>query len=786
MTTLSDLIDQQLATTEASDTDIANRTTTLTPSRFVPILSDPDRVLPLDGEWRVARWPFEVDEAKLAAPPANDTQWETVQQPGKVFYADPEAEEIDHEMPDWDRITLTHIDENDGAVLRRRVTIPAAWAGKRILLRFQAIFPAGRVYVNGTLLADHRSGLTPVEVDATDHVTPGEEAVVAVRLIRRHKYVQMDMVRHAVEFAGIAQSPCLHAVEPCAMTENALRVELHESLDTGRIHGPVTLRNAGNAPAEATLRLRLLDGDQRQVIEQSQSVTVPAAGEQDADFDATVSRPALWNDEFPNLYNVELELTAPGQPRQTLRYRTGFRRLDLSPDGPKLNGNPVKFRGVNHLTYHPQHGMHTPREWLRRSLDLMKKANVNAIRTHFLGDHQLADLCDEMGIYLVQELPVDWGTHYIHDPEWVGPALTRLEGGVRRDRHHPSLMVWSVGNENMPETAEVAEQGWEHMRLYDRFVKTLDPTRPTMFPPPGPANKIRGIFEVRVGDIADTHYSFAHAKEFLEKGEIENPRSWEADMEVTTRDEALERGWSGVWFSSEYGITNLIPDLLNSPYVSVIDDVKEDPISGKNTQQTFIDRLHREWGYMRSEPSCLGGAYFPWICPGAGKGEEGNPWGWVRWAEDADWGVMTADLTPKAEFWALRTLFSPVWLPPRMTWREGQEELRFEVTNQFNQLDLADCTLRTQMAGGGGWLGQMRKFKDVPVACPPGETREITIPLWNPQTRKALGKGAPTACRCTLLKPDGYRVVTHDILIVPERIGGREAEHMPVGPDAKL
>jgi len=740
--------------------------------------------LTLDGAWRCRRWPFsDGDEAALTRPVLDDTDWETVRQPGKVFYADPEAEA--QPIPDWNRVTLAHIDPDDGAVLRRRVRIPAAWTGCRIILRFDGVFPAARFYVDGHLLGEHLSGLTPATFEVTDRVTPGDEALIAVRLIRRHPYVQLDMVRHALEFAGLAQSARLFAVQPGHIADYHIISTLAESLDRGTLDGTVTVANHGQRaiPARVLVTVRDTDG----ITATSTADATLAPGDASAlPVRLAIDAPALWNDEYPNLYVVELSLHVEGQPVQTCRYRTGFRRFELSPDGPRLNGNPVKFRGVNHLTFHPDHGMHTPEDWLRRNLTLMKRANVNAIRTHFLGPRLLADLCDELGLYLLQELPIDWGTDYIHAPDWFEQALPRIESGVRRDRHHPALMVWSVGNENMPKTPAVAAAGWEHLRRFDATVKALDPSRPTMFPPPGPANAIDGIIELRVGDIADTHYSFRHIQRFLAEGAVDNPNSWEADMVHTTREEALERGWSGVWFSSEYGIFNAMPDLLHSPWSSIISDTPEDPLSGRSTLAAFEDRLRREWGLMRSEKTCLGGAYFPWLCAGAGSDTAGNPWGWVRWGEDADWGVVTADLLPKPFFWVMRTLFSPVWFPSELRWKPGETELRFTIENQYNAIDLRDCTLRVQQNGGGAYMTMLRRFEDIPVACPPGETCEVRIPLTG-GALNALQKGTFALVRLTLLDPTGYRPITAELLVLPpEHDEAARDRAMTIGPDAVL
>jgi len=773
------LIAQQLALRAPKDVTFADgRGTHLTPVAYVPQLAAPDARLLLNGPWRVKRWPFRQEE-DLAKPACRDRSWAEVEQPGKVFYYDPEEDPAT--VKGWNRVSLDHVDARDGAMLRRVVTIPKAWTNKRVYLCFDGIYPAGRIYLNGRLLGEHLSGLTPVEWDVTDLVQPGRRAVVAVRLLRKHEFVKMDMVRHACDFCGLAQDAYFHATERCQVADYHLLSECSPDLKRGRVHGTIRLRNAGSGRKACRVAVLVTDAAGKVVARCARRVTLGGGASAAVRVALGLRRPALWNDERPNLYSVSLRLAAPGQAEQEIRYRTGFRRFEVRKERATLNGNPVKFRGVNHLTYHPDFGMYTPREWLVRNLSLMKKANVNAIRTHFLGPRALADVCDELGIYLLQELPIDWGTHYIHDPAWVGPALLRLQGGVLRDRHHPSVMVWSIGNENMPWDKKVAPDGWNHLHIYDRFVKRLDPTRPTMFPPPGPANKVEGIFEVRVGDIADIHYSFKLIDKYRRTGKIRNPHAWDGTMETISKREAMKRGWSGVWFSSEYGIFNYQPDLLNAPYLSRISDLYENILGEKNTLQVFIDRQRYEWGLMNDDPACLGGAYFPWLCSGGGD----NPWGWVRWGEDADWGIVTADLLPKPNFWALRALFSPVQFPARYAWKKGAKALVFKVRNGFNSIDLADCTLRTMMGGGGQWMGQMRSWQDVAMRGKPGREATIRIPIWNRGTLHSLHEGLPVVCRCILLDPRGFRVLTTDIVVTPPKINTKHAA-MPIGPDAEL
>ncbi len=786
MTRVDDPVATQLALTAVETIELADGgTTVLRPARWVPELASCAPVR-LEGEWEVARWPFTQTEAALAGGAA-ETPWATVQQPGKVFYYDPE------QSPDgitgWNRVTMEHLDPEDGAIIRRQVTVPAAWAGKRVLLRFEGIYPAGRIYWDGQAVAEQWSGLTPIEVDVTDHAAPGTHTV-AIRLYRRHPSVQLDMPRHALEFTGLCRAAFLHAVEPVHISDTFLQPTLLDDNTTGVLLGDVTLANAG-APLSGddilNLTAQIAAADGTVVGLMTYLVTL-----EEADKTVSLEVPAgtvqPWSAERPTLYTLTLTVNLKDQPAQVFTQRIGFRRFVVAGQRATLNGNPVKFRGVNHLTFHPEGGMYTPVEWLRQNLTMMKRCNVNAIRTHFTGPRELVDLCDELGLYLLQELPIDWGHTYLHDPLHLGPVLHRLQAGVRRDRGHACVMVWSVGNENLPRNEAEYAPFMRHMRWFEQLVKAMDPTRPTMFPPPGPANAIRGIFEARMGEISDIHYSFKLIDQMRETGEVKSPRvwgmvpdkkEWETTFETQTIDELMAAGWSGVWFSSEYGINNMLTDLTHAPYTSIIADVMEDPLSGKNSQQVFFDRLSREWGNMRDDPSCLGGAYFCWIAAGAG-----DPWGWTRWGEDADWGVITGDLQPKPAYWAMRALFAPVQFPARVPWHTGEATITIPVTSTFNAYDLADCTLRVQMAGGPPWMGMMREWRDVPMSGAPGASSTLTVPIYNQGSLGTLNGGNPIVCRCTVLDPTGTRVITADVLVVPEEANTRDEGMMVIGPDA--
>jgi beta-galactosidase len=265
------------------------RTTPLRPVRHVPQPAAAAAAVTLDGEWKVLKWPFPKPAAKLVTPAVADAKWPAVAQPGKVFYQDPSVDV--GTVKDWNRVGLTHVDPEDGAVLRRVVRIPRAWKGKRVYLRFDAIYPAGRVYLDGELLGEHASGLTPAEWDVTERVTPGRDVLVAVRLLRTHKFVKMDMPQ---------------------VSDYQLIPALDAALTSGTVTGTVQLTNRGARTAAATLRVLLLDPRGKRAAAATLKARLGPGESRSVPVALRVRSPQLWNDEYPNLYTLSLELAVPG------------------------------------------------------------------------------------------------------------------------------------------------------------------------------------------------------------------------------------------------------------------------------------------------------------------------------------------------------------------------------------------------------------------------------------------------------------------------------------------
>ena len=727
----------------------------------------------LNGTWK----------AKKILDDKTDDDFSYVEQPGPILLDNP------HESPDsisnFNRVTQEHHHINDGAIVEREFTVPNRWQNKRVIIRFDGIYPAGVIYLNEEVIAEQFSGLTPIEIDITDKVYFDKDNVIKLRLYRRHKFVAMDMPRHASGFCGISRNITLFAVEKDYIADYTIKIDVENNL--GTIDGRILISTKNS---NSILETILADSTGNEIDNFSSAV---AQGDTTINFKLTANNPLLWDDEAPNLYKIVFTLKSDDFS-QTFGQEIGFRHFVCENGRATLNGNPVKFRGVNLLSIHHTTGMYVSEEFMRDSITMMKRSNVNCIRTHFFSPEYLPHLCDEMGMYLIQELPIDWGHPYLGKENAMNPMLLRLDAAVRRDRNFTSIMLWSIGNENMALDESEYETLNKHLWLAKAQVTALDSQkRLHIFPPPGPANVIKGILEAKYGEVADTHYSFNLVKDFYKNKVIKNPRTWGMDVnynptdgptfEEVSYDELKENGWSEVWFSSEWGITNLLSDPLFSPYNVIITDNPEEPFSGKSTQNAINDRFTNEWGYMRDDEHCLGGAFFAWIAPNVG-----DTWGWTKWAEDADWGIVLPDLTPKSVFWAVKNQFSPLQFPKEIDYTTNADEITFNLYNGCTHFDLKDLTFYVQLSSYSTWAE--RNFFEVKCQGVPGTISKINIPLHHKkETFDALNEGHKIIMRIAVMRPDKSRIIQSDIIVSPKAenlVIKENDDELFIGPDVKL
>ncbi|MCQ2425516.1 MAG: DUF4981 domain-containing protein [Lachnospiraceae bacterium] len=330
--------------------------------------------------------------------------------------------------------------ENPCGLYRRVFTVPAEYDGKKsVYLNFEGVDSCFYVWVNGTFIAFSEVSHMTTECDITKALLPGKENVLTVLVVKwcAGSYLEdQDMFR----FSGIFRDVYLLYRDPVHVRDAYLRPAVSESLTEGTLHGVLSLTGR----AEVTWELVSPEG------KYLASNTFTA--EEDAEFSVAVPDPVLWNDEAPALYTLFLLC---GEER--LAFRIGFRRIEIKDGIVLLNGAKIKLKGFNHHDTYPYLGHTVPYTRLRDDIYMLKQANGNAIRTsHYPPDPRFLSLCDGIGVLVVDETDLechgmapagDW-CGLSNNPDWVPVYVDRAERMFERDKNHPCVFMWSLGNES--------------------------------------------------------------------------------------------------------------------------------------------------------------------------------------------------------------------------------------------------------------------------------------------------------------------------------------------------
>jgi beta-galactosidase len=369
-------------------------------------------------------------------------------------------------------------DDNPVGSYRRRFEVPADWAGRQVFLRFAGVDSAFYVWVNGERVGYSEDSRTPAEFDITRRVKPGAN-VVAVEVYRWSDgsfLEDQDMFR----LSGIFRDVTLWSAAPLRIAD----VEVHTDLDAAYRDATllVTARLANAAAAAtATVALDLLDADGRTVASASTRVNAPANGGAPARFSLPVRGPRQWTAETPYLYRALLTLKdAKGQVIEVIPTDVGFREIEIKGGRLLVNGRAVLFKGVNRHEHSPDTGHYVDRALMIRDIELMKQHNVNAVRTsHYPNAEEWYELTDRYGLYVIDEANLEchgFGTNernrLSNDPAWTPAYVARAEAMVERDKNHPSIVLWSLGNECGDGPNIAAEYAW---------AKKRDPSRPVHY-----------------------------------------------------------------------------------------------------------------------------------------------------------------------------------------------------------------------------------------------------------------------------------------------------------------
>ena len=412
---------------------------------------------------------------------------------------------------------------NPVGVYQRDIEIPADWDGRDIFLRLEGAKSGVYVYVNGQEVGYSEDSKNPAEFLINNYLKPGKNSLV-IKIFRwsTGSYLEcQDFWR----MSGIERDVFLFSQPKTHIKDFNVVSTLDDTYKNGIFKLNVDVTNHTAANKEVTVAYELLDATKKVVAEGNTPCPVTADGQKSISFEAALSNVKTWTSEHPNLYRLLISLKDGEKTSEIIPYTVGFRRFEIKPtdqiaeNGKPyvclfVNGQPIKLKGVNIHEHNPETGHYVPEELMRKDFTLMKQNNINSVRLcHYPQDRKFYELCDEYGIYVYDEANIEsHGMYYNlsrggtlgNHPEWLKPHMDRTINMYERNKNHPSVAIWSLGNE--------AGNGYNFYQTYlwlkEREVKGMN----------RPVNYERALWEWNTDMYVPQYPSAAWLEEIGKKG----------------------------------------------------------------------------------------------------------------------------------------------------------------------------------------------------------------------------------------------------------------------------
>jgi hypothetical protein len=390
----------------------------------------------------------------------------------------------------WGRINVPSHWEMEGfvaetgrAAYQRKFTVPGAWRGKRIKLRAEGIYSKAEAWVNGERTGSHDGGATPVEWDISAAAKPGAENLLTILVTDHSDADDLSAMSFYAHFnlGGIWRPLEVFCVEPAHVARLAVETRFDSAARDAELELNLDLVNEqSKAIPDAQLSVRLFDPKGREVPASglSTNLSLGAWQRRSVTLRTKVRSPERWSAETPALYTLKARLTAASSGLAALEQRFGFKEVKIVGRTFTLNGQPVKLWGACRHDADPLAGRAISKATAWRDIELMKGANLNAMRTsHYPPNPEALNAADALGLYVEDEAPFCWANagfggrtrNVVGDARLAPLCLQLVSEMVERDRNHPSVIIWSVCNES-------AYGG--NLELAHQLIKRSDPTRP--------------------------------------------------------------------------------------------------------------------------------------------------------------------------------------------------------------------------------------------------------------------------------------------------------------------
>ena len=360
---------------------------------------------------------------------------------------------------------LVPTEKNHVGSYRREIVVPADWSGKEIYAHFGSVTSNMYLWVNGKYVGYSEDSKLEAEFNLTPYLKVGKKNLIAFQVFRwcdGTYFEDQDFFR----YSGVGRDCYLYARNRKRIDDIRITPDLDSEYKNGTLAVDLKLKGSNN------VLLELLDGDKTIASQE-----VKGAGNVSATFN--VENPRKWSAEVPHLYTLRASVKNGKEVTEVVPVKVGFRKIEMKNAQVLVNGQPVLFKGADRHELDPDGGYVVSRERMIQDIQIMKKFNINAVRTcHYPDDNFWYELCDQYGIYVVAEANIEsHGMGYGKEslakfPVYEKTHLERNQRNVQRGYNHPSIIFWSLGNE--------AGYGCNFEAAYD-WVKTEDKTRPVQY-----------------------------------------------------------------------------------------------------------------------------------------------------------------------------------------------------------------------------------------------------------------------------------------------------------------
>ena len=584
-----------------------------------------------------------------------DSKWDKIQVPGEPAM---QGYAIEHDKP------FTY---------RKSFTVPADYAGKHTILRFDGVYSYARLFVNDTFVREHHGGFTRWDTDVTPFVRPGKKNEIRLEVTDR-----LDDISYASGYAHHPIGGILRDVTLFALPETCLYdfyAETH--LDAAYEDAVLKIGYSSPVVGGAEVAYTLADPSGRRYPLAQSRFPLKEGGNMN---ELPVKNPLKWDAEHPNLYTLTVTLSKDGKEIGRFDRRIGFRDVKIEKDRMLVNGMPVKLRGACRHDIHPTLGRTTTAELDSLDVILFKRSNMNFVRTsHYPPTERFLEYCDRYGIYVESETAVCFVDTYRQknyapgktqdSAEFTPRYLSQCREMVKSFRSHPSILFWSIGNESVYGTN--FQQCWD-------WVKATDKTRPVIFSYPGSVGEKEPVY-----DILSMHYQDVNG----------NLNQWNRST----------HGFQGE------GIPALFDEWAH-PACYTYATLQEDP----NIREFWGHSIEKMWSGLFEAPGGLGGAIWGYVDETFMLPEPkvGTAF-WKEFARTAkpedyqgkcvgygEWGIVDVWRREKPEFWATKKAYSPVRLMTTevASFLSGQR-LLLPLYNRFDHTDLDEIKIRYTYKG---------------------------------------------------------------------------------------